>query len=113
MTSAMANALSVIPMCDLPHWSVSAMNAASETTKTNVLSAVVRVSQMHSTALSAHGWRKIEMDALRLSIWVVLERICSTKRKISGIISPLQAGRFPIFRVRDERHTARCWVEEN
>lgn len=54
MINVMANVLSATPTCGLALWSASAMNAALETTKTSALSAAARVSQMHSTALSAH-----------------------------------------------------------
>lgn len=87
----MANAPSAIPMSVPPPWSASAMNAHSETSKTNVSSAVGRESQMHSTALNVHAWRKIEMDVQKLSIWARRGRICSTKRRTSGTNNSFKA----------------------
>jgi hypothetical protein len=52
VTSATASAPCAIPTCDLRRLSGSAMNAPSATTRTSVLSAVVRVSVMPSIVSS-------------------------------------------------------------
>lgn len=36
------------------------------------------------TASNVHDWKKIEMDAQRLLIWEVRERICFTRKRLFG-----------------------------
>lgn len=66
---------------------VSAKSAVSATTKTNVLYVEGKAFQMHSIVLSVRDWKRTVMDAQRSSIWVVVERICSIKKRIFGIIN--------------------------
>lgn len=39
------------------------------------------------TASNVHDWKKIEMDAQRLLIWEVRERICFTRKRLFGTTS--------------------------
>lgn len=65
----------------------SAKSAVSETIKTNVSCVEVKVFQTLSIALNVQDWRRTAMDVRRLSIWVVVGRIYSIKKRIFGIIS--------------------------
>lgn len=88
-TSAMANAPSAIPTCVQRLWSASATSAPLVTTRTSASCAVVRGSVTRSTASSVRVWRRIAMAARRLSIWEVRGRICSTRKRVFGIIDLL------------------------
>ena len=84
-TNATENVPSAIPTCAPRLWSASATSALSVITRTSVWSAVARASVMRSTALNVRVSRRTAMDAPRSSIWEVRGRICSIKRKVSGI----------------------------
>lgn len=65
-TSATANAQSAIPTFDLRPLCAFATSAASETTRTSVLYAAVRVSPTLSTVSSARASKRIVTGAPRL-----------------------------------------------
>lgn len=72
-------------MSALVHLYESAMNATMDLSRGDVSSAEVWEYRMLTIARSAHSRRKIEMGALKLSIWVALKLICFMNARSMGL----------------------------
>jgi len=80
--NATANALFATRMYDQKPWCAYVMNVTSAPTAVGVLYVVLLESPTRITAPNVLDWRKTAMAVPRLSIWELVEQICS----MSGVV---------------------------